>query len=280
MTTQPSKQQVAAAKPAKEDRKLLVPRFAAKYGIEPGKMIGVLRNTAFKVKKTEAPATDDELAQLLVVADHYNLNPFLREVYAFRGQHGGIVPIIGYDGWIRLVEAQPAYNGCTFTQGFDESTIGGKEDSPARGFYYECTMYRKDRTHPTIVREYLTENYRNTDPWNGMPNRMTRMRSYIQCARMAFGFGGIYDQDEGEVVSLGAGVDYMPKAGQAMQPAAASSAEDPPVTDEQIEAIVERLGRTGVQDNLVFAKFEVGAFSELKFNQVPDVLKFISDNAP
>ncbi len=33
-----------------------------------------------------------------------------------------------------------------------------------------------------------------------MPQRMLRHKAMIQCARIAFGYGGIYDQDEGEKI--------------------------------------------------------------------------------
>lgn len=275
-----------ATKDAKKDklRVSLVDKFAQRFNVDSVKIMPILRATAFNTGVTQGkpnpPATDEEVAALMIVADQYHLNPFTKEIYAFRNKGGGITPIVGYDGWVRLVEAQPSYNGCTFTTGFDETTLGGKDDSPQRGFYYECTMYRKDREHATTVREYLTENARNTDPWNDMPNRMLRMRSYIQCGRMTFGFGGIYDQSEGEAIAMGSGVDYIQTGKPVTQPAAAASAEEPYCNDDQLEQIKEKLAKTGVPDNLVLAKFEVGELHDLRFGQVMDVLKFIQDNAP
>lgn len=38
----------------------------------------------------------------------------------------------------------------------------------------------------------------NVGPWASHPRRMLRHKAMIQCARLAFGFGGIYDQDEAE----------------------------------------------------------------------------------
>ena len=256
----------------------LVATFASKYMIEPGNLLAVLRGTAFKTKQGEPPATNEELQALLVVAHQYSLNPFIREIYAFRGRTG-IVPIIGYDGWIKLVQSQPDFNGEQFKCGVEPETDEGMPS----GFYYECTMYRRNRQHPTVVREYLSENKRPTDNWNLMPNRMLRMRSYIQCARVCFGLGGIYDEDEGLKVSLGEGADYFP--GTATRAAAtrvetpqAQEAEEPFATDEQIGEINRALAKTGVPDNLVMARFEVADFNELKFSQVESVLKFIKDN--
>jgi hypothetical protein len=58
-----------------------------------------------------------------------------------------------------------------------------------------CIIHRKDRKHPTEVTEYLAECKRATDPWK-MANRMLRHKALIQCARVAFGFSGIHDEDE------------------------------------------------------------------------------------
>jgi hypothetical protein len=56
-------------------------------------------------------------------------------------------------------------------------------------------MYRKDRKHPVTVTEYLSECKRTTEPWK-MEHRMLRHKALIQAARYAFGFAGVYDEDE------------------------------------------------------------------------------------
>ncbi|EJN6394922.1 recombinase RecT, partial [Salmonella enterica] len=66
-----------------------------------------------------------------------------------------------------------------------------------------CKIYRKDRSHPTVVTEYMDECKRNTQPWQSHPTRMLRHKTLIQCARLAFGFAGIFDQDEAERVIEG-----------------------------------------------------------------------------
>jgi hypothetical protein len=65
----------------------------------------------------------------------------------------------------------------------------------------ECVMHRKDRKHPTAIREYLDEVYRNPfngNPWQSHTKRFLRHKTMIQAARLVFGFGGIFDQDEAE----------------------------------------------------------------------------------
>ncbi len=69
-------------------------------------------------------------------------------------------------------------------------------------------VYRKDRNHPICVTEWMDECRREpfktregreiTGPWQSHPKRMLRHKAMIQCARLAFGFAGIYDKDEAE----------------------------------------------------------------------------------
>jgi hypothetical protein len=62
-----------------------------------------------------------------------------------------------------------------------------------------CIIHRKDRGHPIRVTEYMSECKRpNVGPWQSHPRRMLRHKAMIQCARLAFGYSGIYDQDEAE----------------------------------------------------------------------------------
>jgi hypothetical protein len=58
------------------------------------------------------------------------------------------------------------------------------------------TIYVKDRKHPVTITEFYAECHRNTQPWNQYPRRMLRHKTIMQCARIAFGLGGIYDEDE------------------------------------------------------------------------------------
>jgi hypothetical protein len=63
-----------------------------------------------------------------------------------------------------------------------------------------CIIYRKDRSHPIKVTEWMDECKRNTEPWKVSPKRMLRHKALIQCARLAFGYTGIYEPDEAEKI--------------------------------------------------------------------------------
>ena len=189
-------------------RQSLVEKFAQKYSIEGAKLMGILKATAFKV--TQGEATNEQMAALLVVADQYGLNPFTREIFAFEDKRKGIVPVVSVDGWARIVNDHPHFNGCEFEYGPETATPDGRGKKAFE--WVECVMYHKQREHPIRVREYLDEVYQgprnNYDgPWQSHTKRMQRHKTFIQTARLAFGFSGIYDEDEAQrIVDAGGGV--------------------------------------------------------------------------
>lgn len=158
-------------------------KLAQRFGMEQdAELVTTLKQTAFKSRE---PASDAQLTALMVIANEYGLNPFTKEIYAYPDQHKGIVPVVGVDGWIRIINEHPQFDGLEFDTQPDAVT---------------CRIYRKDRTRPTIVTEYLEECKRPTDPWRNMPRRMLRHKALMQCARVAFGFA-LYDDDEAQVAA-------------------------------------------------------------------------------
>lgn len=156
--------------------------MASRVQVEPAKLLNSLKDTVFK------GASESELLALVVVANEYGLNPFVREIYAFPDRkRGGIVPLVPIDGWVSIVSRQPAFDGVEFAFEF------GEDGKPVA---CTCTMHLKGKGRPVVVTEYLEECYRNTDPWNNMPRRMLRHKAYMQAARLAFGLSGIHDADE------------------------------------------------------------------------------------
>lgn len=147
------------------------------YNEEPTQLIQTLKATAFK-----GNVSDDQFNALLFVATQHGLNPFTNEIYAFPS-NGGITPVVGVDGWARIINSNPQFDGMTFEQDAQSCT---------------CKIYRKDRAHPIAVTEFMEECKRPTQPWKSHPRRMLRHKAMIQAARLAFGFSGIYDEDEAE----------------------------------------------------------------------------------
>ena len=152
--------------------------MADRIGTNSEELLATLKQGVFK------GASDAEFTALVITAQEYELNPLLKELYAFPAKGGGIVPIVGIDGWFKIMNRQPNLDGhsCDISDDGEKATV---------------TIYLKDREHPVILTEYLSECRRNTEPWKTMPKRMIRNRAYAQAIRIAFGVSGIQEEDEG-----------------------------------------------------------------------------------
>lgn len=157
----------------------LTSKLAARLDMGDGAgLMETLKATAFK-----GQVSDAQMTALLIVANQYGLNPWTKEIYAFPDKNNGIVPVVGVDGWSRIINGNDQFDGMDFEQ-TDESCT--------------CRIYRKDRKHPIVITEWMNECKRPVGPWQSHPKRMLRHKAMIQCARLAFGFVGIYDHDEAE----------------------------------------------------------------------------------
>jgi phage recombination protein Bet len=212
----------------------LVAKIAGKYSVDPAKLLETLKVTCFR---TDKPISNEQMMSLLIVADQYSLNPFTRELFAFEDKRsGGIVPVVSVDGWARILNDHPQFDGVEFrfatTEDYDTATVPE---------WCDCTIHRKDRGHPITVREYFAEVRRDTVPWKSHPRRMLRHKALIQCARVALGFSGIYDQDEAERIVEASVLESVPTGsrteqakallGKKSEPAAKIDAETGEITD-------------------------------------------------
>lgn len=158
----------------------LTGQLAQRFNLGGGEeLLSTLKQTAFK-----GQVTDAQMTALLIVANQFGLNPWTKEIYAFPDKNGGIVPVVGVDGWARIINEHPQFDGMDFEANEESCT---------------CVIYRKDRSRPIRITEYMSEcKKQGGGPWQSHPKRMLRHKAMIQCARLAFGFGGISDEDDAE----------------------------------------------------------------------------------
>lgn len=218
----------------KTHRASILAKMADRFSVEPNKLLDTLKATAFK-----GQVSNEQMISLLIVADQYGLNPFTREIYAFPDK-GGIVPVIGVDGWARIINEHPQMDGMTFAFDGDGANLS-----------CTCVIFRKDRQHPIEVTEYLDECRRETGPWKSHPRRMLRHKAMVQAARLAFGFAGIHDEDEAQrIVHMGA-VDEVPKTADRL--AAVRSAVSAEEKREVIDAATGEINQAAQADDFVMA---------------------------
>ena len=142
--------------------------------------------------------TQADLERLLMMAERLQLDPLNNEIYAMETQADSsrkshIVLVVGVDGWSRIINSHPQFDGLRFIE-----SEPGDDELP---LYFECTIFRKDRKIATSVREYMYEAHTNQGAWLSHPRRMLRHKAMIQCARICFGLSGVYDPDEAQRIT-------------------------------------------------------------------------------
>lgn len=132
-------------------------------------------------------ATDAELAVVSGVCAKFGLNPLVREAHAFISG-GKLQVMIGLDGWIKLANRDPNFDGYEQIENFDD-----------KGELISVTtkIYVKGRKYPTPHTEWMKEAFVPTSPaWKKYPFRMLAGKSLGQCVRKAFGLSELIDDDE------------------------------------------------------------------------------------
>jgi phage recombination protein Bet len=170
--------------------------MANRYAVKPEQLKQTLKKTIIK------NATDEQFITFCVVANQYRLNALTKEIYAFPDKREGIVPIVSTDGWNKLMTTHEKYLGHHYAESEVVVTPEGGKPCPE---WMEIHIQKNDGGE-VVVREHLNECYRPPikrdnrtidTPWQTHTRRMLRHKTKIQGAREAFGFGGIYDEDEG-----------------------------------------------------------------------------------
>ncbi len=201
----------------------LLREMAEANGLDATKYFKTLVKTVLKKKdrnRNDVEPSHEEVYAFLMVCKRYNLDPFLKQIHGFVGRDGQIQPMVGVDGWIRMVNQSKDYVThrttlvlqCTKTKA--TVTMIENPDSGARDMFfdppearpdlndckevYAVTAFKKKGSDEWLIgdAEWYSECKRDTDPWRQMPRRMLGHKSYIQAARKFFGFSGLLDEDE------------------------------------------------------------------------------------
>lgn len=228
---------------AKAQTQGLIARLAGRFGVEPNRLLKCLTTQVFKQADGRQPTTE-ELMVLLLVCENFALNPFNREIFAFRGKGGEIVPVVSLDGWAKIVRSQKDFNGVSFR--FSETTVkvaGCNQELPE---FVECAMRLKGVDEPIVIQEFMIECFtEKSSVWRKWPRRMLRTRAFIQCARLAFSLTGIYDEGEDFAEGIPAvATTAQPQAQppQVQQPAIAQPSAPKLVLDrEKLDEMLSKL---------------------------------------
>lgn len=170
--------------PVEKPQDDLLTALARDYGMSLEVFESTIRATCFPA---DPPATKEEFVAGMQIARKLDLNPLVKELHFVRQRGGGVTGIIGVDGWYTIANKHPSYDGVEFDTIFDDA------GNPVA---VDCRIFRKDRSRPTPVREYMAECKRESMAWKLTPVRMLRHRAFGQCCRVAFGLAGVMEMDE------------------------------------------------------------------------------------
>lgn len=162
--------------------------LSVSMGVSQEEVVDVIKGMIISSKNQHgAIATNAEMAVVSSVCAKYDLNPLVSECAAFVSG-GKLSVVVMIQGWYRIVNRQPDFDGVEFED---------KLDSNGGIIATTCVMYLKNRSRPVRVTEYLSEcRQERSDVWKKYPFRMLRHKAYIQCAKMAFGISEVIDDDE------------------------------------------------------------------------------------
>ena len=144
-------------------------RAAAGLGIDEGEL------KAWIDLQIDVPAKT--ILTILRSMQSLHLDPLCEEISFTQYDDGQWQVFITIEGCSKLLNQHPQFNGLVFNQA--DTLIDGVPE------WMECSIYRKDRTVPTTVREYLLEVRGDNPIWQKMPRRMLRHRALQQCVRLA-----------------------------------------------------------------------------------------------
>jgi phage recombination protein Bet len=144
-------------------------------------MLATLRNSV-------APGlTDNEFLLFAEMVKATGLNPVTKEVWAIKAG-GRLQMMTGINGFLRIANAHPAYDGMEVEFERDGDKI----------ISATAKVYRKDRRFPSVATAFMSEYAKQSPIWKTMPSIMLSKCAKSLALREAFvqELGGLYTQEE------------------------------------------------------------------------------------
>ncbi len=219
------------------------------------------------IKQTVAKgATDAQLRMFLEVCKRTGLDPFLKEIWYVAEK--GII-MAGRDGYLRVANENPMFDGIETRVERNDSNV------PVKAV---CTVWRKDRSHPTICEAYFSE-YKGAGPvWQKYPSAMIAKVAEVLALKRSFSINGVVSEEEmgREVGGSVAAAQEVAQAkiangGKLPAPIDAEFVEPEPDPDPEMRLHLEILANTKTKDGYDHFKMlkEIGALHK-RFTKAGD----------
>lgn len=162
-------------------------RLGISWGLDPNRIIGFAATFISVKGGQQVPMS--KVIEFLMVCDQHKLNPATKEVAAFYSADKGLTTFVMIDGWVKLGNQHPECDGWEFEE---------QADKDGKVMAVRCKVYRKDRSRAVVTPWlHLTDWKVNSSPqWQSKPSWMLSMKALKHGLRLAFGFAGIYDDEE------------------------------------------------------------------------------------
>ena len=162
---------------------------AAFLGIDAAKVFDLLRGV-WTVTNGKPPLSNQELMVGMALVSRYGLDPFAREIYVTRDNKGKLMVVVGVDGWIRVLNRTPGYDG------FEQELVLGEGGEIKEVI---TRIYSKDRSHPATYRAFASDYAKLGGFMIGkIPGHMLRIFSLKHAARLFTPLGCVVTQEEAE----------------------------------------------------------------------------------
>lgn len=141
-------------------------------------MVNVIKQTVCK------GASDAQLSMFLEVCKRTGLDPFLKEIW-FVAEKSMIMA--ARDGYLRVANEHPMFDGIETRVERDDRMC------PVKAV---CTVWRKDRTHPTICEAYYNEYKAGSPVWTKYPSAMISKVAEVLALKRSFAINGVVSEEE------------------------------------------------------------------------------------
>lgn len=162
-------------------------------------------------------ATDIEMKYCMSVAEKFNLNPILKQIFFIarkaKGENGQwiekIEPLAGRDSFLTLAHRSGKFAGIeTSTEIKPTAKLIQGEWEQKNDLVAICKVYRSDMERPVIVEVSYSEYVQKTGAgeitkfWKEKPETMLKKVAESQALRKAFDITGLYAEEEIREVQL------------------------------------------------------------------------------
>lgn len=140
------------------------------------------------IKAKVAPnCTNTEFELLMYMAQRYNLDPLLRQIWAVKFGDSPAQIYAGRDGFLEIAHRSGHFNGMKSWCEYDEN------QKPLKG---KCIVWRNDMEHPFETEVLFKEYSTGKNLWVSKPSVMIVKVAESMCLRKAFSVSGIYSPEE------------------------------------------------------------------------------------